>query len=186
MNQTLKNLLVIALVIITSGFAGRALFPVKVTEIQKIPTIVTTHDTVERLPSWFADSVRIWKKRKTTTDTVNIVYGTTHVDTEYVRVPCDTAQRSNIRPVLSYHGSAKLGDTASVATFSLKNGSLDLSRVYIPGILVGIDADSTPTPRLTFEPFPKPKGPSLLYRLKLLGIGFASGTVACAAYNTSR
>jgi len=179
------TLALIAVTALTTGFATREFLPRTITK-PAVPIIITQYDTVKTVPEWFKDSVRIWKRRKATTDTLNLVHSVTHVDTEYVRIPCDTAQRSQIRPVLSYHGGTKLGDTASVATFSLRSGNLDISRVYIPGILIGIDADSTPTPKMTFAPFPEPKKPSFLYKLKMLGIGFGAGTVACAAYNTAR
>lgn len=173
----MKNTIIVIVAVVVSFLAARELFPRTITEKSTIPVIVTVYDTVEQLPKWLEDSLRSWKKRKSTTDTVPLVIQTTHVDTEYVKVPCDTAERSRIRPVLWYHGGTRVGDTATVGTFSLRDGKLDASKVYIPGILTGIDADTNAAPKMTFEPFPEPKKPSLLYKLKLIGIGVGTGFV---------
>ena len=144
-----------------------------------IDHIVTKYDTVTRVPKWIQDSLKKWPKQTHTTDTVNLYHTVLVVDTEYVSISPDTTQRPNIWPLIAYRGGSSFGDTARVTTFSLRSGALTYSTLFIPGILTGIDADSAGTPKLTFDPFPVPPKPSLLYRLKLAGIGFG----ACSVVN---
>lgn len=138
-----------------------------------IPTIITKHDTVHtvRLDT-------IWKLHtKHTTDTVNLVITNTIVDTQVINVNAPPEERRNVWPLLAYHGGAKFGDTAVVSTFSLRSGRLGVSKVFIPGILIAIDAgegDEASVPKMSFEPFPAQKGTPLLQRLKYVLIGAAA------------
>lgn len=138
-----------------------------------IPTIITKHDTVRtvRLDT-------LWKtKTKHTTDTVNLVITKTLVDTQVINVNAPPEERRNVWPVLAYHGGTKFGDTATITTFSLRSGRVGISKVFIPGILTAIDVqegDTASVPKLSFEPFAAEKKPSLLYRLKYVGIGAGS------------
>lgn len=154
-----------------------------------IPNIITQHDTVsvDKLPDWYTDSVKKWKKRIHTTDTINIYVTNTIIrsDTikQFVYVGSDTSKRPNLWPVISYHGGSRFGDTAIVTTFSLRAGIGSVSRVFIPGILTAIDVDSgKPYPSLTYVPFPKPKSPSLFYKVKMIAIGYGS----CLLVNSVR
>lgn len=174
----MKNLTLVIVTFALAFLIVRQWFPRTIVETS-VPHIVTKYDTVTTLPRWFQDSLRIWKSRKPTTDTVNLVVTQTVVDTEYVPVNNPPEERPNVWPVLSYHGGDSFGDTAAVSTFDLRSGRLGLSKVFIPGILTDIEADSNATPKLTFAPFPKQKGPTLFQSLKLIGIGFGS----CMVYN---
>lgn len=148
-----------------------------------IPTIITKFDTVRTV-----QFDTIWKKvihtvKTHTTDTVNLVISNTIVDTQFINVDAPPEERKNVWPVLSYHGGTKFGDTATVATFSLRSGKLGISKVFIPGILTAIEAgegDGASVPNLSFEPFPDAKKPSLFYRLKHVLVGAA----AYALYQT--
>lgn len=170
----------LVLTIVTSVavfFATRELFPRSVVNKVEIPVIVPQYDTVEALPRWFDDSVKQWKKRKHTTDTVPILVERVVVDTQYFPVNAPPENRPNLWPVLSYHGSDRLGDTAVVSSYSTRTGQLSLSKVYIPGVLVALDADSVGTPKLTYNPFPSCPDPSFLYKVKMMGIGGGVGYV---------
>lgn len=161
----------------TTALAVRTLWPKVVTE-KSVPQIVTRHDTVRSLPEWYEDSVRYWKKRKYTTDTLNLTFTETIVDTQYIPVNSPPERRPNIWPMLTYRGSGKFGDTAIVSTFGLRTGNLAISKVFIPGMIVGIDAsDSLQTPRLDFAPFPKGEKHGFWHNPKVFGIGFGT----CAA-----
>lgn len=178
----MKTLWLVILTAVLAIVLYREFVPPKVIVKPGIPQIVTKHDTTETLPSWFEDSIKIWKKRPASTDTFTLVITNTVVDTEFVPVNAPPEQRPNLWPVLEYHGPARAGDTAVVSTFSVRNGNLAISKVYTPGILVGIEADSTTVPRLTFAPFPEPKKPSLFYKLKMIGVGYG----ACSIVNSVR
>lgn len=153
----------------------KEIFPPKEVE-HVIPHIQTVHDTVEKLPKWYADSVKVWKRRKSTTDTVQLYVTNTIVrhDTIPYYVNPDTALRPAIWPILSYHGGSSFGDTGVVSTFGLRTGDVSISRVFIPGILTMVEASESGMPKLTFEPFPAPKRPSFFYKVKMIGIGAGS------------
>lgn len=178
----MKTLWLVVLTIVITVVLYREFVPPKVIVKSGVPYIVTKHDTVETLPSWYTDSIKIWKSRPASTDTFTLTITNTIVDTEYVPVNAPPENRPNLWPVLQFHGTASPGDTAVVSTFSVRNGNLAVSKVYSPGILTGIEADSNTVPRLTFAPFPEPKKPSLLYKLKMIGIGYG----ACSIVNSVR
>ena len=178
----MKTLWLVILTIVITIVLYREFVPPKVIVESGVPYIVTKHDTVHTLPDWYKDSVRIWKQRATTTDTFNLVITNTIIDTEYVPVNAPPEHRPNLWPLLEYHGPVARGDTAVVSTFSVRNGNLAVSKVYSPGILTGIEADSNTVPRLTFAPYPEPKGPSLFYKLKMMGIGYG----VCSIVNSVR
>lgn len=158
---------------------GKELFPRKIDADPVIPTIETKYDTVRSVPEWFEDSLNYWRNRKPTRDTTEIVITNTVIDTVLVDIPCEAEKRPQLWPVLAYTGGSEFGDTATVTTFSLQTGQGSVSKVFIPGILTSLVADSTGIPRLVYDPFPKPKGPSLFYRLKLVGLGALGGFAAC-------
>lgn len=177
-----RDLILIALVAAISVVLTCSLMPDDEEE-STIPQIITRIDTLEKLPEWLDDSLKRWRKRVHTTDTVNLVTERVVIrtDTAFIRIPCDTAERSRLQPVVSYFGGSRFGDTALVTTFSLRTGFATISKVFIPGILTAMVADSvTGTPAFTFEPFPAQKGTSLWTKLKWAGVGFAG----CSVYNT--
>lgn len=178
----MKTLWLVILTIIITIVLYREFVPPEKVYLSSVPYIVTKHDTTETLPSWYADSVKIWKSRPASTDTFTLVVTNTVVDTEFIPVNAPATERPNLWPVLQYHGGAAFGDTAVVSTYSVRNGHLAISKVYSPGILTGIEADSSNVPRLTYAPFPEPKKPSFLYKLKMIGIGYG----ACSIVNTVR
>lgn len=170
----------VLLTAIVSVLLYRTLFPPKPIP-PVIPNIITRYDTVNVLPKWFKDSVKVWSKGKHTTDTVNLTVSQTIVDTEYVNVTSPPEERADLWPVLSYRGSAKFGDTSTVSAFSIKSGKLGISRIFQAGILTAIEVDSGQvTPKFTFAPFPAQKGTSLFQRLKLIGIGAAGMAIFCS------
>lgn len=172
-----KPVAVLLLVTIaTTVLAVRTLWPKVVTE-KAVPRIVTIHDTVNTLPEWYEDSLRIWKRRKATTDTVELYYTNTVVDTQYIPVNLPPEERPQLWPVLSYHGTAKWGDTAVVSTYSVRNGNLAVSKAFIPGILTDIEANANSEPKLNYAPFPKGEKHGFWHNPLVFGIGFGS----CAA-----
>jgi hypothetical protein len=176
-----KYWILIAVTALTTGFAVRTWLPRTVKLEHTVPKIVTVYDTVPTLPVWYKDSLRHWKERKSTTDTVSLYFTTTLVDTQFVPVNAPPENRPDVWPLLDYHGGSKFGDTAVVSTYSLRTGNMAIRKVFVPGILTGIDAyhEGDPAPRLNFAPFPKCPGPSFLYSLKMMGIG--GGLVAIGA-----
>lgn len=181
--------LVAALVVITAilaVWATRELWPRKVVE-QSVPRIVTRYDTVPTLPEWYTDSVRHWKKRKYTTDTVPLVLTETVVDTEYVPVTRPPEERPNIWPLLRYSGGRSFGDTAVVTTFNLRDGKLAVSQLFIPGMLTAIDAsDTLRTPRINYAPFPPGEKHGFWHNPKIFGAGFLSCAAIGLAVNVGR
>lgn len=175
-----KPIAVLMLVVIaTTALAVRTLWPKTVT-VKSVPRIVTVYDTVNTVPGWYADSVRYWKKRKYTTDTLNLYFTNTVVDTQYVPVNSPPEDRPDVWPLLSYHGGSKFGDTAVVSTYSLRSGNLAITKVFVPGILTDIDTwreDTTAAPRLNFAPFPPGEKHGFWHNPAVFGIGFGS----CAA-----
>jgi hypothetical protein len=178
-----RDLILVGLTALLAIILWRWLFPPKVGE-RPIPTIITKYDTVTALPKWFADSMKRWKKTTVvhTTDTVNLVVSQTIVDTQFIPVDAPPEERPNVWPLLSYHGTTNWGDTATISTFSVRTGRLGISRVFIPGILTSIDSDSTATPQLTFEPFPKPRGVSLMQKITYATVGYG----VCSIVNLVR
>ncbi len=170
----LKYAGLVVLTMLSTIFLVRECFPRTIKGPTTIPRIITRYDTVESLPKWYGDSVKAWKKRKFTTDTVTLVAQLTTVTSQVIPVDSSPEKRPDIWPLLSYHGSVKFGDTALVATYSVRSGNMAISKVFIPGMLTDIDAfRDGGTPRLNYEPFPVCPGPSLLYRLKMMGLGVA-------------
>lgn len=163
---------------LTTALAVRTLWPKVVTE-QSVPQIVTKYDTVTELPAWYADSVRHWKRRKYTTDTLNLYHSNTVVDTEYVPVNAAPEDRPDVWPLISYHSGSKFGDSAVVSTYSLRSGNLAITKVFVPGIVTDIDAWVVgPTaPRINYAPFPEGEKHGFWHNPKIFGIGFGS----CAA-----
>lgn len=172
-----SELLLITVVGVTASLLTREFFPRRVVDKVQIPVIVPKYDTVKTLPDWFEDSLKIWKRRKHTTDTIPILVERTIVDTQWFPVNNPPEDRPNLWPVLQYRGSDHFGDTAVVSSYSVRTGQLALSKVYIPGVLVAMEADTVGTPKLTYNPFPVCPGPSFLYRLKLIGAGTGAGYV---------
>ena len=168
--------LVILLAVALTALVVRTWFPRRVETVRPIPHIVTRVDTVRAVPPWFADSQRIWRRRRHTTDTLTLTTTVTLVDTVTIRVPVNAppAERPNRWAIQSYHAGARFGDTAVVESFSIRTGQLGISRTFVPGILTALEWDSLPQPRFTFVPFPAPKGPGLWYTLKVGAIGFGS------------
>lgn len=167
-----------AVIIIVTVIAVRTFWPKVVTE-KSVPQIVTEYDTVRSVPTWYADSVRYWKKRKYTTDTLNLYFTNTVVDTQYVPVNSPPEDRPDVWPLLSYHGGSKWGDTAVVSTYSLRSGNMAITRVFIPGVLTDIDAfhEQGTAPKISYAPFPKGEKHGFWHNPKVFGIGFGS----CAA-----
>lgn len=179
-----RDLLLVALVAGLTALVVRTWWPKTIHNVSLVPTIVTQHDTVKVVPKWFQDSVKIWSKRRHTTDTLTLTTNVTVIDTLVVVVPVNQPpeQRPNLWPIISYHGGSQFGDTAVVTTFSLRQGQLGISRTFIPGILTALEQDSLPNPRFTFAPFPKPKGPGLWHTLKVATLGYG----ACSLVNLLR
>ena len=175
----------LAVTIVTTALAVRTLWPKVVTE-KSVPQIVTEYDTVDALPKWYEDSVRIWKRRKATTDTIELYYTNTVVDTQYIPVNSPPENRPELWPVLSYHGSAKFGDTAVVSTYSVRNGNLGVSKAFVPGILTDIEAHANSRPKLTYAPFPKGEKHGFWHNPKVFGIGFGSCAAIAVAASIAR
>ena len=184
MNKVGVGAFIVFLSALIGAVVARSCFPVTIVE-PSIPNIVTKFDTVETLPAWFADSTEIWKRRGFTTDTINLIVSETVVDTQFIPVTqgCTAAAveaRPHLWPLLTYRGGTRFADTALVSTFDLRSGKLGLSKVFIPGILTAIEADSNASPRFTFEPFPKTKKTSVWTKLLWSGVGYGVCTVAGA------
>jgi hypothetical protein len=162
---------------IAGYFVGNKLFPGKDVPVNVVPTIVTRYDTVSVTPKWYEDSVKYWKKRKWTTDTVNVTLSETVIDTQYVPIDGGPAVRPDWYPLLNLNsGNGTFGDTMFIHTFSLKDGKDAVSRVFIPGYLVGIDAQyPNKTPRLDFRPFPPQERHNWFYPVKYTGMGILGG-----------
>ena len=174
-----KDLMTVVVIGGAAFFIGSQCFGKTKTIERIVPNIVTRYDTVKTTPKWLLDSLKKLQKRAATRDTTEIIVENTLIDTVFVPVPADTAARPPIWPLIGYAGSVRFGDTALVTTFSLRSGEGSVSKVYIPGILTGIEMDSTPIPKLIYAPFPKPKGPSFLYTVKTIGYGTLIGLGAC-------
>ena len=159
--------------VLVGFYLAYMIFGGKAPQVLIIPRIITRYDTVEVTPKWLADSEKAWKKRKATTDTVNLVITNTVIVEKPINVGPDTTQRPDLYPILEYHGGVRFGDTATVVTFSLRSGNRTVSRIFVPGILSDMTADSVNVPKLTYQSFPAPKRPSLLYRLKYILAGAA-------------
>lgn len=174
-----KELGIVVLTFVLTLFFVRAFFPRTKIITNTVPQIVTRYDTVESLPKWYADSLKKWKKTIHTTDTVNIYVTNTIVrtlrDTMFVNVGPDTTQRSKIWPIIAYHSGSHFGDSAVVSTFNLRSGIGSISKLFVPGILIAMDADSVNSyPKLTFAPFPPPKKISLFTKIVYIGGGYGA------------
>ena len=175
-----KYLLLVIVTALTTAFAVREFLPRTLRETKTIPVIVPKYDTVETLPKWYKDSVRYWKKRTHTTDTIPLLISSTIVAAAPINISATPSERPDIWPLLDYSGGTRRGDTAIIGSLSLRSGRVAIHKFYIPGILTGIHTDSANSvPKLDFAPFPEPKKPSLLYKVKMIGIGFG----ACTIYN---
>lgn len=171
MKQVILRLISVVFLVFLSFLAFSALERAFKKPKPQVPTIITRYDTVQVTPRWLNDSIKAWKSRKATTDTVNIIISNTIISHDTIYIGSDTANRPRIWPVLEFHGGVRFGDTASIVTFSLHSGLRAASRVFTPGILTDIEADTGSIPKLTYAPFPEPKSPPLLYRLKYILAG---------------
>jgi hypothetical protein len=179
-----RDLTLVLMVAVVTALAVRTWLPRRIPSPPQVPHIITRTDTVRALPSWFQDSVKVWSKRRHTTDTVTLTTNVLVVDTLVVRVPVNLPpeQRPNRWPIQSYHGGARFGDTAVVESYNLRSGQLAISRTFIPGILTALEWDSLPNPKFTFTPFLPPKKPSLWVTLKTAAIGYG----VCSVVNVIR
>jgi len=176
-NTTLKQVILACIISILAFGLGSTACP-RTKEVKKeVPKIVTQHDTVEKTPKWLDDSVKKWKKKVYTTDTVPLVITNTIVDTEYVPVNSPPEQRPDIWPVLSINGGRIWGDTTIIRTFSIKNGHESVSRLFTTGYITDLEIESSPnpTPRITFTPFPPSEKHGFWHNPKIFGYGFLTG-----------
>ena len=130
-----------------------------------VPQIVTVYDTVR-------DTVKLRGPKVVTTDTLRVIEKVIFHDTVQVQVPADTGRRPVLWPVLNAQIGKSRGDTTTTTTFSLRSGRTVESRIWTPGPLKSLWADSTGTPRLDFYEPNTPKGTSTLTKLLWSGIGF--------------
>lgn len=153
----MNNNLVILLVLALGFFGGRMVCP-RTEPSRVIPRIVTQYDTVHTL-----QRDTIWRTRTVrhyTTDTFNLVIRETIYDTVVV------SPSSRLWPIVSY--TMRHRDTARVRTYDPITGHGAAVEVWTPGPLHEIQADTTPTPRMTFGTYPNTKtsgGTKLLYLL---------------------
>lgn len=167
----MKGAIVIAaLAAVLGGALTRECFPKREEVLKPVPTIVTVYDTVR-------DTVRLRGPRVVTTDTVQIVIRQTVHDTVQINVGCDTLERPPLWPVLNAQIGKSRGDTSRVTTFSLRSGRPTVSRIWTPGPLRSLWADTTGTPRMDFYDPPKPPGVSLWTKVKWTVIGYGSCTL---------
>jgi hypothetical protein len=157
--------LVLLVVVLTREFLPRT-----VKGPPPVPMIVTVRDTVR-------NTMYVRAPRRVTTDTVQLVIRETVHDTSYVNVGPTPAERTNIWPVVGLEVGRKVGDTTTVSTFSLRTAQGSVARVYTAGPLLGIWADSSPTPRLLFGPPPQPARVSFWTKVKWGGIGYGGCAV---------
>lgn len=165
-----KNIAAVIGLIVLTVVLTREFLPRTVKGPPPIPTIVTVHDTVH-------DTLEVQTPAEATTDTVQLVIRETIHDTTYINVGPDPATRTAIWPAISLEVGPKVGDTTTVNTFELRSGRGATARVYTPGPLLGMWADSSATPRLTFGPPPAPPSVSFWTKLKWGGIGYGACTV---------
>ena len=178
MSDAKRTIFFVIIASFASAGAVWAFFPRRVVNKVEIPKIETVYDTVDRLPKWYKDSVDHWKRRKATTDTVPLVFTNTIVDTEYVPVNAPPENRPDLCPVLSYHGGTRMADTAVVSSYSVRDGRLAVSRLFVPGILTDLEASmGNNIPRITFKPFPPEEKHGFWHNPKVFGIGFGSGAI---------
>jgi|SRR6267143_903930 len=155
-----QNWSLLILLVITS-FLFRTLFPKTITVGRNIPVIVTKYDTIT---TQWRDTVY-----KTTTDTFNLVVRQTIHDTIVINVGSDTLARPRLWPIISYWSQKK--DSATIRTFDLRSGHGAESFIYVPGPLLGIIADSTPTPHLQYGEWPQ-FHTSKLTKIFYTGVGY--------------
>jgi len=130
-----------------------------------VPQIVTVYNTVH-------DTVRLEGPSIVTTDTLQIVEQVTLHDTVQILIPADTARRPMLWPVLNVQVGRSRGDTTTSTTFSLRSGRSVVSRIWTPGPLKSLWADSSGTPRMDFYPSVEPKGISAATKGLWAAIGF--------------
>jgi hypothetical protein len=143
-------------------------------------------------PEWLKDSIKSWKKKIHTTDTVNLTITQTIHDTQYVNVDAPAEERRDIWPLLTLNADrGQFGDTLFVRTFSLKTGKDGVSKLFVPGYIVGIDAEyPNATPRIDFEPFPPEEKHNWAYPVKYTALGIGIGALltggTCLALSVGR
>jgi len=89
----------------------------------------------------------------------------------------DTTERLPIWPVLNAQIGKSRGDTSLTTTFSLRSGKTVESRIWTPGPLKSLWADSSGTPRMDFYDPPAEKK-QILPKLLWAGIGFGICKIA--------
>lgn len=171
------TLLSYLLVAIVAGVAVRMYLPKRITTNTTIPVIVTKYDTVAQTPKWLADSIKIWKKKVYSTDTIPLVINHTIIDTQFVPVGDTTNHEvANIWPILSYHSKGGFGDTAIVTNFSLRSGKAIVSKVFVTGYLTDLTyRDSSNIPVLSFKDFPPTEKHGWFYPVKHILFGAMAG-----------
>lgn len=137
LRQAFPTLIILLLGVIV----GRILFPKTVTVGRVIPTIITKYDTVQ---TRWRDIVH-----RTTTDTFNLVVKETIHDTVVINV---TENRPALWPVLLYEQSSR--DTAMLRTFDLQSGRGASLKIFTPGPITGLYADSIARPSMNFGVWP--------------------------------
>lgn len=148
-----------AVVVIVIG--THYLWPMHEVQIEPVPYIVTVHDTIH-------DTLRIKGPKVVTTDTVQLVIQQTIHDTIVMPTGSWLIAWAEI--------GAKRGDTSVVGTTDGRRAAV--SRIWTPGPLKSIWADTSATPRMDFyAPQAAPKT-SLWAKLKWSAVGYGVCTIA--------
>jgi hypothetical protein len=166
----MKKLWPVLGLVVLVAFLTREFLPKQIHGPAPTPRIITIRDTIH-------DTLVIRQPRRVTTDTVQLVVRMTIHDTTFINVGCNPVDRTNLWPVVALDVGKKVGDTTTVNTFSLRTGQGGTSRIYTPGPLLGVWADSTPSPRLLFGPPLKPATVSFWTKVKWAGVGWGACTV---------
>jgi hypothetical protein len=149
------------IVLLLGAILGRVLFPRTETQERRIPVIVTKFDTVRT--TW-----RIVQPAHVTTDTFNLVIKETIHDTVVINV---TEHRPALWPVILYEQTSR--DTATLRTFDLQSGRGAALKVFTPGPITGLYADSIARPSMNFGTWPSHRI-SLVNKLIYGSLGYAT------------
>jgi len=177
MNVTWKQVILTCIVSFFAFVLGSTMCARTKEAPKVVPKIITVYDTVDKEPKWLTDSIKKWRKRVHTTDTVNLTPTVITLRDVHIPVNAPAEERPNIWPVLSVNGGRVWGDTTVIRSFSLRTGTEAVSKLFSTGYITDLEADfdSNSTPRITFTPFPASEKHGFWHNPKVFGYGILAG-----------
>lgn len=129
--------------------------------VRVVPHIVIQAETLKYIPKNILDSLKIWRSRKTTSDTFQLIQRITIAPS-----PIDT---QTIWPIVVLNSSSP----SQLSVITQHGPTIAQTTLFAPGPVTGVYADSNATPRIQFGTWPQ-YHQSTLSKVLEVSAGFAA------------